>query len=114
MLSEYKEDNMALKKIITMPNGLPLEYHKIAKIDIEPNQQITILRHSYLNEGARQYEKDYAEGKIEDEPIFPYVDHEYIHIDYKENIDEMTGDTLECAYKLLKKHRPEFGDAEDV
>lgn len=105
---------MALKKVITMPNGLPLEYHKIGLISIEPNQQITILRHSYLNEEARQYEKDYAAGKIEGEPVFPYVDDEYIHIDYADNIDLMTGDTMKCAYDLLKKHRPEFSDAEDI
>lgn len=105
---------MALKKKITMPNGLPLEYHRIALVTIEPNQQITILRHSYLDEAARQYEKDYALGNIEDEPTFPYVDHEYIHMDYAENIDGMTGDTMKCAYKLLKKHRPEFEGAIDV
>lgn len=105
---------MALKKKIIMPNGLPLEYHRIALVNIEPNQQITILRHSYLNEDARQYEKDYALGKIEGEPVFPYVDYEYIHMDYSDNIDSMTGDTMECAYKLLKKHNPEFEDAEDV
>lgn len=105
---------MALKKKIIMPNGLPLEYHKISLVTIEPNQQITILRHSYLNEEARQYEKDYAAGLIKEEPIFPYVDHEYIHVDYSENIKELIGDTMGCAYKLLKKHRPEFADAEDI
>lgn len=105
---------MALKKVITMSNGLPLEYHRIALVTIEPNQQITILRHSYLNEDARQYEKDYASGKIDGEPTFPYVDHEYIHMDYSESIEEMTGAAMECAYKLLKKNRPEFEDAEDV
>lgn len=105
---------MALKKKIVMANGLQLGYHKISLITIEPNQQITILRHSYLNEEARQYEKDYAQGKIKGEPIFPYVDHEYIHMDYNENIGEMNGDSMKCAYKLLKKHRPEFNDAEDV
>lgn len=104
---------MALKKTITMPNGLPLEYHMIAKVDIEPNHQITILRHSYLNEEARQYEKDYADGKIEGEPTFPYVDHEYIHIEFAENIDVLKGDTMEGAYALLKKHRPEFDNAID-
>lgn len=103
---------MALKKIVVEPNGLPLEYHMIAKIDIEPNQQITILRNSYLNEEARQYEKDYAAGLIEN-PTFPYVGYEYIHLDYAENIEEMNGDTMERAYALLKKHRPEFADAED-
>ena len=105
---------MALKKKITMSNGLPLEYHKVALITIEPNQQITILRHSYLNEDARQYEKDYAAGKIKGDVIFPYVDYEYIHMDYNENINDMNGDTMQCAYSLLKKHRPEFADAEDL
>ena len=105
---------MALKKKITMSNGLPLEYHKISLVTIEPNQQITILRHSYLNEEARQIEKDYAAGEINGDLIFPYVDYEYIHINYNENIEEMAGNAMQCAYALLKKHRPEFADAEDV
>ena len=105
---------MALKKKIIMPNGLPLEYHKIALVTIEPNQQITLLRHSYLNEESRQYEKDYANGLIQGEPTFPYVDYEYIHMQYGENIKEMIGNPMECAYKLLKKHYPEFEDAEDI
>lgn len=103
---------MALKKKITMSNGIPLDYHRIALVSIEPNQQITILRHSYLNEEARQYEKDYAEGKIKD-PTFPYVDAEYIHIDYKENINDMTTGVMDCAYNLLKKHCPDLANAED-
>lgn len=105
---------MALKKKITMPNGLPLEYHRVALVTIEPNQQITILQHSYLNEEARQYEKDYAAGLIEGEPIFPYVAHEYIHMNYADNIEDMTGDAMVCAYGLLKKHCPELADAEDI
>lgn len=105
---------MAVKKKIIMENGLPLEYHRVALVNIEPNAQITVLRHSYLNEEARQYEKDYAQGKINGEPTFPYVDYEYIHMSYSDNIEEMNGDFMKCAYKLLKKHRPEFKDAEDV
>lgn len=105
---------MALKKKIIMPNGLPLEYHRIALVSIEPNQQITILRHSYLNEEARQYEKDYALGLIEGEPTFPYVDYEYVSINFSDGITDMNGDMMECAYKLLKKHRPQFEGAEDV
>lgn len=105
---------MALKKKVTMPNGLPLEYHRVALVTIEPNQQITILRHSYLDESARQYEKDYAAGEIKGEPVFPYVDHEYIHMDYAENIGDLKGEPMKCAYALLKKHRPEFADAEDL
>lgn len=105
---------MALKKKIKQPNGLTLEYHRIALVTVEPNQQITILRHSYLDESARQYEKDYAAGKIEGEPTFPYVDYEYVHMNYGDNIEDMSGEMMECAYNLLKKHRSEFVDAEDV
>lgn len=104
---------MALIKKIIAKNGLPLEYHRIALITIEPNQQITILRHSYLNEEARQYEKDYALGKIESDPTFPYVDTEYVHASYSENIKDMLENVMSGAYALLKKYLPELEDAED-
>ena len=105
---------MALKKIVTMSNGLPLEYHRIALVTIEPNQRMTILYHSYLNEEARQYEKDYEAGLIKGQPQFPYVAYEYVHMDYAENIDAMNGEPMKCAYALLKQHRPQFADALDV
>lgn len=104
---------MALKKTVTMSNGIPLEYHRIALVTIEPNQQITILRHSYLNEEARQYEKDYADGKIKD-PTFPYVDSNYIHIDYKDCVEKLNGDIMTCAYELLKEQCEDLKDAEDI
>ena len=104
---------MALNKKIVMPNGLPLEYHRIALVSIEPNQKVTILRHSYLDESARQYEKDWAAGKIEGEPQFPYVAHEYVHMDYADAIEALREGTMEGAYSLLKKHRPQFADATD-
>lgn len=90
-----------------MSNGLELEYHRIALVTIDVNNQITVLRHSYLNEEARQYEKDYAEGKIKDEPVFPYVDYEYMHMEYED------GMTIEKAYNWLKTQKG-FKDAEDV
>lgn len=104
---------MALSKKVVMPNGLPLEYHRVALVTIEPNQRITVLRHSYLNEEARQYEKDWEAGKIEGEPQFPYVAHEYVHMDYAEAIDVLRDGAMEGAYALLKEHRPEFADAAD-
>lgn len=103
---------MALKKQLTMVNGITLEYHRIALVSIEPNHQITILRHSYLNEEARLHEKNYAEGKEDFIPV--YVDADYIHMKYDENIDVMNGDLMKCAYELLKKHCPEFEDSEDL
>lgn len=99
---------MALKKAIRQPNGLTLRYHMIAKLDIEPNQQITILLHSYLDEDARQYEKDYAAGLIDGEPSFPYYDYRYITIDY---IPEFT---LIQAYEWLKENIYELNGAEDA
>lgn len=98
---------MALKKKVRMTNGLELEYHRIALVTIDVNNQITILRHSYINEEARQYEKDYAAGKIEGEPTFPYVDYEYMHMDYEDNMN------VEEAYEWLKT-QPQFEGAEDV
>lgn len=107
---------MALKKKITMSNGLPLEYHRIALVSIEPNQQLTILRYSYLNAEARQYEKDYAAGTLNlaegEEPQFPYVDHEYMSMGYNEGIGLLKGGVMEGAYALLKE-LPEFAGAED-
>ena len=98
---------MALRKKVRMPNGLELNYHRIALITIDVNNQTTILRHSYLDESARQYEKDYAAGKIKDEPVFPYVNAEYMSFDYDGQMN------VENAYEWLKK-QPDFADSEDV
>lgn len=98
---------MALFKEITKPNGLTLSYHRIAMVKIDTNQQTSILIHSYLNENARQYELDYAAGKIEGEPTFPYVDAEYRSFEY----DSLM--SIGNAYEWLK-HQPDFIGAEDV
>lgn len=98
---------MALKKPITKSNGLTLNYHRIAMVKIDTNQQITILLYSYLNEEARNYEKAYAAGEIEGEPTFPYVDYEYINLDYDESMNIVN------AYEWLKT-QPDFVGAEDV
>lgn len=98
---------MALLKKVTMANGLPLEYHRIAMIKNEINQQTTILVHSYLNAEGRQYEKDYANGLIEGAPTFPYVDARYYNIEYDPEM------TVVLAYEWLKDNIPEFKNAED-
>lgn len=98
---------MALKKKIRIPNGLELEYHRIALLSIDVNNQITILRHSYLNEEARNYEKDYSNGKITGEPTFPYVDATYMNLKYSDDM------CVEKAYEYLKS-LPLFEGAEDI
>lgn len=99
---------MALKKKITIPNGLQLEYHRIALISLDINHQNSILVHSYLNEEARQYEKDYAAGLIEGTPSFPYVYAEYYNPKYSNVM------SLSQAYDWLKTNIPEYKDAENT
>lgn len=103
---------MALKKKMRMDNGLELEYHKISLININPNQEITILLDSYLDSEARQYEKDYAAGLIQD-PVFPYLHSEYYHFEYS-YIEALVGDTMRGAYELIKTTKSELADAEEI
>ena len=101
---------MALKKKITASNGIVLEYHRVALINIEVNQQNTYLVHSYLHADGRQIEKDYASGLYLDEEAnmhFPYVNYQYIHTPYDGTM------TIEKVYEYLKT-LPQFEGAEDV
>lgn len=102
---------MAIKKQVTADNGVVTEYHRIALIRIEVNQQNTILVHSYINADGRQVEKDYAAGKYNNIDAglvkFPYVDAKYINMPYDENM------TVVKAYEYLKT-LPQFEGAEDV
>ena len=99
---------MALKKKVVMPNGIPLEYHRIALVSLDINNQNTVLVHSYLNEEARQYEKDYAAGLIEGEPVFPYVRAQYYKPEYSGVM------SIGRADDWLKSSVPAFEGAEDT
>lgn len=102
---------MAIKKIVTERNGVNTEYHRIAMVKIDTNQQNTILVHSYLSSDGRQVEKNYAAGVYAnvDEGLikFPYVDAKYLVCEYD---GEMT---ITKAYEWLKT-QPEFDGSEDV
>lgn len=102
---------MAIKKIVTAPNGIVTEYHRIAMVKIDINQQNTLLIHSYLSETGRQVEKDYAAGLYNDIDVgmmsWPYVDAQYLNCDYD---GEMT---ISKAYDYLKT-LPEYEGATDV
>lgn len=102
---------MAIKKKVTADNGIVTEYHRIAILKIDVNQQNTILVHSYLSADGRQIEKDYAAGVYNDVEAglmkFPYVETRRIHLDYDENM------TVKAAYEYLKT-LPQFEGAEDV
>lgn len=102
---------MAIKKTTIASNGIVMEYHRIAMIKIDTNQQNTILVHSYLSEAGRQVEKDYASGlydNIEEGLMnWPYVATRYLNCDY----DGMM--TITKAYEYVKS-LPEFDGAIDV
>lgn len=102
---------MALKLKVKMPNGVGLEYHRIALLSIDVHNQNSILVHSYLSEDGRQIEKDYAAGKYNDVEAgmmnFPYVEASYISAAYDESM------TVAKAYEYLKT-LPKFAGAEDV
>ena len=102
---------MAIKIKKVADNGIVTEYHRIAMVKIDINQQNTILVISYLNEDGRQIEKDYANGvydNIEEGMMkFPYVEDEYINTEYDPNM------TIEKAYDYIKT-LPKFEGAEDI
>lgn len=102
---------MAIKKQITADNGVVTEYHRIALLSIDVNQQNTILIHSYISEAGRQIEKDYAAGLYSDVEAgmmnFPYVDAQYITTDYNPDMN------VSGAYNFIKT-LSKFDGAEDV
>lgn len=102
---------MAIKINVTADSGITTEYHRIALLTIDTNNQNTILVHSYLSEAGRQIEKDYADGlydNVEEGLMkWPYVDARYLNCDYD---GEMT---IPKAYDYLKT-LPEFEGAEDI
>lgn len=102
---------MAIKINVTADNGIVTEYHRIALLTIDTNNQNTILVHSYISEAGRQIEKDYAAGLYNDvEEGFmkwPYVDAQYLNCDYDSEM------TIPKAYEWLKT-LPQFEGAEDI
>ena len=102
---------MAIKKQVTASNGVVTEYHRVAMVKIDTNQQNTILVHSYLSEAGRQIEKDYEAGlyrNVEEGMMnWPYVNAQYINCSYD---GEMT---IKKAYEYLKA-LPDYVGAEDI
>lgn len=101
---------MAIKKRVTAPNGIVTEYHRIAMVSIDTNNQCTVLVHSYLSEEARQFEKDYSAGLYNDRDpadiVFPYAESNYINFAYDNDM------TVEKAYRVLKT-TGSFKDSQD-
>lgn len=109
---------MALEKRIVSKNGVALSYHRIALVNVQINQQITVLVESYVDEIGRQKAKDYAtldhsKTLQNDEFVFPYIESEYISFDYDENSEMFKGNIVQKAYHWLKKQE-KYKNAKDV
>lgn len=104
---------MAIKVNIKTENGVVVSYHRIPMVAVEVGQQVTILVHSYLNAEGREYDKDYAAGRLTEEYVMPYINGEYMHIPWDSVGDMLKGDLIQNAYNWLKK-QPQFIGAEDV
>lgn len=99
---------MAIRIKKKADNGVITNYHRIALINIDVNNETTVLVYSYLDESGRQIEKDYRAGKIPgDKVAFPFKEAVYHQLDDVDNFM-----TIEKAYEWLKT-QPGFKGAID-
>lgn len=104
---------MALKKQITENNGITVSYHKISRIEVNVNNQVSILVESYLDESFRQYEKDCVNGVADGERMYPYIHSEYFSTPYDESTELFAGNITKKAYEWLKTQE-KYKDAIDI
>lgn len=97
---------MALKKNITLDNGIVLSYHRIVSVNIITNQSSIIEVASYLNQEQRQREKLWYENNSQDD-MNVYINATYHSKEYDKELN------VDKAYKYLKT-LDIFKDAEDV
>ena len=90
---------MALRKDITQMDGIVTSYHRIAFTQITTNRQNSITVFSYINEDARDEEK-------EEIVVQPYCQSKTYETGYDQTM------TIDSAYEYLKT-LPEFEGAED-
>jgi len=101
---------MGLKKHITLPNGVQLNYHRIVSLNVITNQQNIIEVASYTSQAKRREEQEaYSQasetGEWPDMDVF--ISTQYLNAPYDQNM------TVISAYDWLKM-LPEFEEAEDV
>lgn len=98
---------MAIKKLITLDNGIPVNYHRIVSINKITNNSNVIEIASYVSEEKRQEELDYYNSNDENKLMNVYINTEYISKDYDET------ESIQDVYDYLKTTE-KFKDAEDV
>lgn len=97
---------MALKKDITLNNGIVLNYHRVVSVNNITNQTSIIEVASYINEEQRNKEKEWYETKSQ-EDMNVLIETKYYSKDYDKNLN------VDNAYDYLKT-LDEFKDAEDI
>lgn len=92
---------MALRKKITLDNGISLNYHRIASLHVTTNVLNTIEVKSYVNQKQRTKDAPSTED------IDVYTRTQFLTCDYDQNMSVVS------AYEYLKT-LPEFEGATDV
>lgn len=95
---------MAIRKEITISNGVVLNYHRITSLNIITNCANIINVSSYTSEEKRKEEQDAVENA---EPMNVYIESAIIEHPYDANMNIIE------AYEYIKS-LPEFEGAEDV
>lgn len=98
---------MALKKNITLDNGIPVSYHRVVSINKVINNSNIIEVASYVSEEKRQEEIDYYNSDEVDKSINVFIYTEYLNKEYSET------ETIKDVYEYLKTTE-KFKDAEDA
>ena len=98
---------MALNKSITLDNGIVVTYHRVVAVDTVTNVQCTITVHSYVDQAARNREKEFNENPTEEkwQPI--YITSNVYVTDYDEDFNVV------AAYHYLKT-LDEYAGATDI
>lgn len=96
---------MAISLQETLPNGVPLSYHRIVSLTTVVNQQCIIELASYVNQEAR--EQELAAATDPETGCDVYISTQLISVDYDPEM------SVTKAYTLLKG-MDEYKDATDV
>ena len=96
---------MALKKGITLDNGITLEYHRVVSVNNITNKDSIIEVGSYINEEQRNREIEWYESGSQDS-INVFINTEYHSKEYDKDLN------VDSAYEYLKTLEI-FNGAED-
>lgn len=97
---------MALKKDITLDNGIVLQYHRVVSVNTITNVQSIIEVASYVNEDQRNREVDWYKSNSQN-GMNVYINTNFYFTDYDKNLN------VDNAYEYLKT-LDVFEGSEDV